>query len=226
MKTEAQAKFTGFKVDGYRFLTELEFNNEKSFVDANRQRYNDGIRDPMRALVQDISPLMLDIDPSLNTKLSTTVSRLNRDTRFSKNKLPYRTCCWFCFRRPGEGMSECFGLYFEVRTSGYSLGGGIYMPDPGLMAPMRSRILAKPTAFLAAVKRAEKAGFLLYGDMYKKDRFPNEKAELKPYLNRKSLGWTIESTDVKKTLTPAIEDELTEKFTAFKPLYRLLTGLE
>ena len=54
--------FTGFTADGYRFLMELEFNNEKAFVDANRQRYYDGVRDPMRALAMELSQTALDIE--------------------------------------------------------------------------------------------------------------------------------------------------------------------
>ena len=61
--------FTGFTADGYRFLMELEFNNEKAFVDANRQRYYDGVRDPMRALAMELSQTALDIDPLFNTNL-------------------------------------------------------------------------------------------------------------------------------------------------------------
>ena len=95
--------FTGFTADGYRFLMELEFNNEKAFVDANRQRYYDGVRDPMRALAMELSQTALDIDPLFNTNLMGVVSRLNRDTRFSANKLPYRNHAWLCFPEVCKG---------------------------------------------------------------------------------------------------------------------------
>ena len=106
--------FTGFTADGYRFLMELEFNNEKAFVDANRQRYYDGVRDPMRALAMELSQTALDIDPLFNTNLMGVVSRLNRDTRFSANKLPYRNHAWLCFKHRGE---SAYILKFSPRAT-------------------------------------------------------------------------------------------------------------
>ena len=155
--------FTGFTADGYRFLMELEFNNEKAFVDANRQRYYDGVRDPMRALAMELSQTALDIDPLFNTNLMGVVSRLNRDTRFSANKLPYRNHAWLCFKHRGESVGECFGLYFEIQPAGYGYGVGIYSPNTELMAAFRARIQAKPTAFLKYAKAVENAGMHLEG---------------------------------------------------------------
>lgn len=218
--------FTGFTADGYRFLMELEFNNEKSFVDANRQRYYDGIRNPMRALATELSPAALDIDPLFNTALTGVISRLNRDTRFSANKLPYRTHAWLSFRHKGKSVGEGFGLYFEVQPSGYGYGMGIYSPNTELMAQFRARIQAKPTAFLKYAKAAENAGMHLEGDMFKRDRYKDADERLKPYLNRKSLGWTFFCPSVKRTMQPELKDDVLEAFAVMKPLYRLLCGLD
>lgn len=218
--------FTGFTADGYRFLMELEFNNEKAFVDANRQRYYDGVRDPMRALTMELSQTALDIDPLFNTNLMGVVSRLNRDTRFSANKLPYRNHAWLCFKHRGESVGECFGLYFEIQPAGYGYGVGIYSPNTELMAAFRARVQAKPTAFLKYAKAVENAGMHLEGDMFKRDRFKDADERLKPYLNRKSLGWSFFCPNVKRTLEPELKDDLIAAFNTIKPLYRLLCGLE
>ena len=70
------APFTGFTADGYRFLMELEYNNEKAFVEANRKRYYDGVRDPMRSLASALAETALDIDPDFNTRLTGVVYSL------------------------------------------------------------------------------------------------------------------------------------------------------
>lgn len=49
---------------------------------------------------------------------------------------------------------------------------------------------------------------------------------MKPYLNRKSLGWSFFCPNVKRTLEPGLKDDLIAAFNTIKPLYRLLCGLE
>ena len=220
------APFTGFTADGYRFPMELEYNNEKAFVEANRKRYYDGVRDPMRSLASALAETALDIDPDFNTRLTGVVSRLNRDTRFSKNKLPYRNHAWLCFKHHDESIGACFGLYFEIQPEGYGYGVGLYAPNTELMNGFRSRILAKPASFLQYAGRVEAAGMLLEGELFKRDRFKAEKEELKPYLNRKSIGWSFFSAALKRTMEPELKDDVEQAIKLIKPLYRLLCGLD
>ena len=103
---------------------------------------------------------------------------------------------------------------------------GIYSPNTELMAAFRARVQAKPTAFLKYAKAVENAGMHLEGDMFKRDRFKDADERLKPYLNRKSLGWSFFCPNVKRTLEPELKDDLIAAFNTIKPLYRLLCGLE
>ena len=75
-------------------------------------------------------------------------------------------------------------------------------------------------------KAVENAGMYLEGDMFKRDRFKDADERLKPYLNRKSLGWSFFCPNVKRTLEPELKDDLIAAFNTIKPLYRLLCGLE
>ena len=56
--------------------------------------------------------------------------------------------------------------------------------------------------------------------------FKDADERLKPYLNRKSLGWSFFCPNVKRTLEPGLKDDLIAAFNTIKPLYRLLCGLE
>ena len=96
-------KFCGFKPEAYIFLTELGFNNNKQWMDENRWRYKEYVYKPLCRLGEMLLPTMLDIDSEFNPRLTTIVSRINRDTRYSKNKLPYRDHMWLGFRRPQYG---------------------------------------------------------------------------------------------------------------------------
>ena len=115
-------KFCGFKPEAYIFLTELGFNNNKQWMDENRWRYKEYVYKPLCRLGEMLLPTMLDIDSEFNPRLTTIVSRINRDTRYSKNKLPYRDHMWLGFRRDGRSMGESLCMYFEISPTGYGYG--------------------------------------------------------------------------------------------------------
>ena len=63
-------------------------------------------------------------------------------------------------------------------------------------------------------------------DRYKRDHFPDAPEAVKPYINRKGISWCFYSKDLKKTLEPALLDEVLDGFDAMKPLYRFVQGME
>ena len=94
--------FQGFNEDTYKFLIELAFNNNKEFFAANKGRYKQNVQEPLRALAEGLLPLALTIDPCFNTRMTTILSRIYRDTRFTKDKHPYRDHAWLlsCIPKP------------------------------------------------------------------------------------------------------------------------------
>lgn len=218
-------KFHGFTQDTFRFFMEIAFNNNREFYEANKERYKKTVLVPMRNLAAELLPEALKTDPEFDTRLGCIVSRIRRDTRFSKDKSMYRDHSWLGFRRPGKRISESFTLYFEVTTSGYGYGMGMYSPDPNLMKPMRARMLAEPARFLELARALEEKGFTAEGERYKRDMFPDAPKELKPYLNLKGIGWHYFTEKLSKSMTPELTDELIEALTALRPMYRFLCAL-
>lgn len=212
--------FQGFNEDTYKFLIELAFNNNKPFFEANRGRYKQNVQEPMRALAEDLLPTALAIDPSFNTRMTSILSRIYRDTRFAKEKHPYRDHAWLAFRRPGHSLGESFILYFEITPQGYGYGLGMHDSNQEMMAGLRRRILADPAGFLALAQAPALAKFLPEGQPYKRDRFPQAAAELKPYLNHKSLSWCYSCDRLTPTLKPGLLEEVQEGIKALGPLYR------
>jgi uncharacterized protein (TIGR02453 family) len=62
------------------------------------------------------------------------ISRPNRDTRFSKDKTPYKDQIYGRIDRPGGGY------YVRLWPEGFFVGGGVYMPDAQSMARLRAAI--------------------------------------------------------------------------------------
>ena len=217
-------RFTGFSPETYKFLMELQYFNDKTFFDANRARYLEFVREPMLLLGMELAPAVSAIDPLLVTEPKKALSRIRRDTRYSKNKLPYRDHAWLGYKHPDAHTSEAFCVYFELDTKGYGYGAGMYDANTELMKAVRARMLADPAGFLAIVNDARLSRFEVEGQTYKRDRFPDAPEGLKPYLDRKNLSWCFYSTAQKKTLSASLADEVREGFAALAPIYNYILG--
>jgi len=219
--------FQGLNEDTYQFFWEIAFNNEQSFYEANKERYRKNVYEPLKELAIALTPIAQEIDGAFNIRPSSVVSRIRRDTRYSKDKTMFRDHAWLGFRRPGGMLSESLVVYAEFEREGYGYGMGMYGSNPALMREIRPRILAKPQKFLSLVNDpAFTARFEVMGDSFKRPKFTDAPEGVQPYLNRKGLSFCFSSPNLKKTLSPEIADEIVEGFTMLKPVYRLLMGLD
>ncbi len=87
------------------------------------------------ALAQDFARFAPEM---LSTKAS--ILRIYRDTRFSKNKAPYKTHAAARFARSGLGKHEGAGFYFHISPEDVLIGGGLYMPSPEDLQAVRNQI--------------------------------------------------------------------------------------
>ncbi|MDA8210412.1 MAG: DUF2461 domain-containing protein [Clostridia bacterium] len=96
MVTETGESFKGFSKSTLDFLKNLKANNNKVWFETHKQDYQEYLLKPLKDLVMDLSSFMLSIDPYLETKpaVNKTISRIYRDTRFSKDKSPYKSTMW------------------------------------------------------------------------------------------------------------------------------------
>lgn len=219
--------FQGLNEDTYQFFWEIAFNNEASFYEANRERYRKNVYEPLKELAVALTPAALEIDADFNIRPSSVISRIRRDTRYSKDKTMFRDHAWLGFRRPGGMLSESLVVYAEFEREGYGYGMGMYGSNPALMREIRPRILAKPQKFLSLVNDpAFTARFTVEGEAFKRPRFTEAPEGVLPYLNRKGLSFCFASPNLKKTLSPEIAEEIIEGFLLLKAVYRLMMGLE
>lgn len=221
------SEFTGCPEEMYRFFWEIAFQNHREFFEANRERYRMLVQQPMLALAERLLPTALSIDPRFQTRPSAIVSRIRRDTRYTKDKSPYRDHVWLGFKPAGMRTSECFVLYAEFERERYGYGMGMYAPEPALMAELRARMLARPKHFLELVEEQRFRGrFEVFGESYRRPRFTGCEAPLLPWVNRRSLGFSFASPALSRTYSPQIADEILEAFALLKPVYRFLMGLD
>lgn len=221
-----QTEFEGLTEETYRFFWDIAFHNDTGYFEENRARYRACVQAPLLRLAASLADTVLEIDDRLNVRPSAVLSRIRRDTRYTKDKSPYRDHAWLGYRMPHSYISENFTIYAEVERDAYGYGMGMYSPDAARMREFRARIQAAPEEFLSLVnEKAFAERFTLSGEDFKRDRFPDAEAALKPYFNKKCLSFCFSSNAISHTMTPAFSDELREAFLCMRPVYRFLMGL-
>lgn len=112
MKAES-GPFTGFSIELFKFLKDLERNNSVEWFHHNRDRYQKYLVEPSKAFVTEMAPFFNRLNPAIRTepKFNKTLMRINKDMRFAKGQ-PYRKYFLIHFGR--FKMDSEFFIYFEA----------------------------------------------------------------------------------------------------------------
>lgn len=212
--------FDGFTKEVLQFLFENRMNNSKQWYDSHKDVYKKLVYNPFAELVMELAPAMTEIDDRIITVPSKIISRVRRDTRFTKDKTFYRDNVWIVFLRDKSQMASSPCFWFELGQEGTSYGVGYYGAERASMEHMREMIIDGHPAFKSALSCYEsQSEFMIGGEMYKRSKFPDQPENLKLWLDRKNIFF--EST--RKEFTFAFSKELPDKlkigFQKLKPIY-------
>ncbi len=217
--------FTGFGDELIPFFLDIRFHNDRSFMDANRERYARAVREPFYAFIEAVAPDLLDIDPTFEVRPNKCLSRINRDTRFTKDKSPYRDHLWIAFRRAGVEKDGMPFYWFEISPEALGWGVGLWGENRRALDAMRRGIIARPDDYVRLMTLARKRGFLMDGDEWKKMGVPPGVPDaLKSLYLKKSLFFPKAHTELSWILSPDIARRAAGDFKAMKPIYLMLTG--
>jgi uncharacterized protein (TIGR02453 family) len=123
------------------FLADLKANNNKLWFDDNRKAY-EAARTDFIQLVTKLIEGLGSLDPAIaETPLQakSCIFRINRDVRFSSDKSPYKTNFGAWFNKGGKKL-ESAGYYLNLQPGNNFVAGGLYMPDPTVLATIRQEI--------------------------------------------------------------------------------------
>jgi uncharacterized protein (TIGR02453 family) len=156
-----KSAFPGFPQEGIDFFRKLQRNNRREWFQPRKPIFEASLKQPMRELVAAVNGAMKNFAPEYVTDPDRAIYRIYRDTRFSKDKTPYKDHVAASF--PRRDTPSGAGLYFAVSHKEVAIGGGIYMPAPETLLAIRRhianrhqelrRIVAKP-----AVRQLFQAG--------------------------------------------------------------------
>ncbi len=219
--------FNGFTGDALRFLFENRMNNSKEWYDSHKADYKKYVYNPFVDLINELGPTMLGIDSQLITVPSKLISRVRRDTRFTKDKTLYRDNVWLVFLRDKTQMSTAPCFWFGINQKGSSYGIGYYGAEPASMTHMRDMIINGHPAFVLAQKYYEgQKTFSIGGEMYKRSKFPDQPENLRTWLDRKNIYFESEQNNFDLAFSKDLPEVLKKGFKELKPIYDFLCMVE
>lgn len=209
-----------------RFLTDLKAHNAKPWFDANRPVYEAAKADFLTFVAKVIEELGR-LDPTIaeaNLQAKACTFRINRDVRFSADKSPYKTnlAAWF---NAGGKIANTAGYYLHVEPGGAFVAGGLYMPEPKVLAALRQEIDYNLPAFEELLNHPDFNAY--FTGLSREDalqRPPKGYDASNPaieYLKLKSFTASHPLPDAVLT-QPALLGEVTEAFRGLQPLVRFL----
>lgn len=217
--------FAGFQSETIDFLWELRMRNEKAFMEENRERYHRVLKEPFDACSQ---ALFEAFTKKHNMQMDYTISRINRDVRFSKDKSPYKARKWVVVKEkmmttPQWKIRPVF--YFELMPEGYAYGMGFYDANPAYMRAFRQKVDANPAVFERLVKDTQKCkDFVLYGESYK--RIGTTHTEMvQNWYKRKSLDFVAQREIDDLLFSAELVDFVVQEWEKLLPMYLFLQSI-
>jgi len=131
----------------FAFLKDLKRNNDRTWFEKNRDRYERDVKEPLQGFIVDFARPLAKISPRFVADPRRSLFRIHRDVRFSKDKRPYKTNAALHFRHERAANAHTPGFYLHLEPGGVFGGFGIWRPDGPAQSRIRGAIVADPTGW-------------------------------------------------------------------------------
>lgn len=150
--------FPGFPPQTMGFLRELALNNNRDWFQENKSRYESDVLGPALDFVASMQAPLSGLSENFHAlpkRVGGSLMRIYRDTRFSKNKLPYKTNIGIQFRHTRGKDVHAPGFYVHIDPDRVFIGAGLWRPERESLTAIRERIAENPSAWRRAVGAAQ-----------------------------------------------------------------------
>ncbi len=166
MDLKSQSSY--FSPELFKFLRDLAGNNNRPWFAKNKERYERVVQQPCLRFIRDAGPALKSISPSLVADPRPnggSLFRIYRDTRFSKDKSPYKTnvAMHFWHKKMSRG-GQSPGLYLHIASGESFIGSGVWHPETPTLSKIRQAIVEKSDSW----KTVLDAGLKLSGESLKR----------------------------------------------------------
>jgi len=219
--------FNGFPKDFFKFFKDLKNNNNREWFAGNKPRYYESVVNPMGEFIVAMAPHLQRISPHYIANPRAhggSMFRIYRDTRFSKDKTPYKTHAACHFRHEAGRDAHAPGFYAHFETDGIHFGGGIWLPPSKQLGLIREFIADNPSAWEQLTKSAaiKKAGGIRGDSLKRAPRGHDPEARHIEDLKRKSFYLMIEA-NAELAHSPELVTETAKAFRTAAKLNHFVT---
>jgi uncharacterized protein (TIGR02453 family) len=235
--TKSLGEFPGFRPQALDFLRRLARRNTREWFERHRAVYETEIRDPLRALVEEMDVRLARLAPELTGDPRRSIFRIHRDVRFSADKSPYKTnaACQFYHQDAGRGAGQDAagagaGLYFQLADGDCFVAGGLWMPARPTLERLRDRLAVSVAGLQQAIRGpafrkrfgqlTEEAMLKRLPRGYREGSHP-EGIQAERWLRYRSFT-TYRQLSLQEALSPRLPAMLERDFAALVPLVRWL----
>ncbi len=219
-------EFRGFEASIFQFLEELADNNNRPWFQANKVRYDSEVLEPSLAFIRAFAPRLKKISPyfvASDQRVGGSLMRVYRDTRFAKDKTPYKTNVGIQFRHEFGKDVHAPGFYIHIAPGECFLALGVWRPDADSLAMVRQAIVDHPDRWKRARNdRKFRARFELDGDSLKTPPrgYPAEHPLIEDLKRTDYIG--LEELGEQDVLKPKYIDAVAASFAASRAFMRFL----
>ena len=220
----SKSTFKGFPPEGMEFLRDLKENNDREWFTPRKAVYQEKVQEPMVELVSAVHAEMLRFAPAYVGEPKKCVFRIYRDTRFAKDKTPYKTHVAAAMWRGGADKNTGAGYYFSISPEALEIGGGLYSPEPDALLAVRRHIADHAVDFRKTFETA--AVRKLMGDLHgeSSSRAPKGFDPEHPAMDllKRKHYVLMKSADPALATTPKLLPEIVKRFEAMAPFVDFL----
>jgi uncharacterized protein (TIGR02453 family) len=224
--------FAGFRPEAIQFLAELADNNDRAWFQPRKADYERLLKEPMEALVAALAVRFAARAIPLQADPKRSIFRIYRDTRFAKDKSPYKTNIgasfpWTEGGTPDEG-AHGNGGYFHFQPGEMYLGGGMWLAERRRMEAFRRAVVEDEARVAAALE--DRTFLSMFEPVHPHDtlkRVPPGYPADHPradWLRFKDIVFSRRLTD-EDVLSPSLPDLMADSYEAALPVLRFLATL-
>jgi uncharacterized protein (TIGR02453 family) len=219
-------EFSGFPADLFRFLKDLRNNNNRAWFNDHKDRYTAAVVEPMGQFILAMQPRLAAISEHYTADPRPhggSMFRIYRDTRFSRDKAPYKTHAACHFRHRSGKDAHAPGFYVHLDLDELYFGGGIWRPPSPQLGRIRDFIADNARSW-ARIKNAPKVKEVggIQGDSLERPPrgFDAEHVHIDD-LKRKSF-YVMTEAEPATALQADFPDTVTRAFQRAAPLARFV----
>jgi len=219
-------EFRRFEPTIFEFLEELQENNNRPWFQANKPRYERQVLEPCLAFIRAFAPRLRKVSEffvASDRRVGGSLMRVYRDTRFAKDKRPYKTNVGIQFRHDFGRDVHAPGFYVHIAADECFLALGVWRPDADALGQIREAIVERPDRWRRARDDKRFRGqFTLEGDALKTAPrgFAPDHPLIEDLKRTDFVGWC--DVTRKDVLGGGFPDLVAASFAASRPFMRFL----